>query len=81
MNVFEFAMQMEKDGEAFYRKMADNSGNNVVKNVLLDLADDEVKHYNIFKRFRDGDLSVAVGASGPRKPNQKGEKPRQGDLF
>ncbi len=59
MNVFEFAMQMEKDGEAFYRKMADNAGNNVIKNVLLDLADDEVKHYNIFKRFRDGDLSGA----------------------
>ncbi|MBN2227158.1 MAG: ferritin family protein [candidate division Zixibacteria bacterium] len=57
MNVFEFAMQMEKDGEAYYRKMAGQAGNAVLKKVLDQLADDEVKHYNIFKKFRDGDFS------------------------
>lgn len=59
MNVFEFAMQMEKDGEAYYRNMAANSENEIVKNILLDLADDEVKHYKIFKKFHEGDLSGA----------------------
>jgi rubrerythrin len=59
MNVFEFAMQMEKDGEAYYRKMAANAENGVIKNILTDLAEDEVKHYKIFRKFRDGDLSGA----------------------
>lgn len=59
MNVFEFAMKMEKDGEAYYRKMAANAENGVIKNVLNDLAEDEVKHYNIFKKFSEGDLSGA----------------------
>lgn len=59
MNVFEFAMKMEQDGEAFYRKMAENAENAVIKNVLMDLAEDEVKHYKIFKRFRDGDVTGA----------------------
>ena len=59
MNVFEFAMQMEKDGEAYYRKMADLAGNAVLRKVLEQLADDEVKHYNIFKRFSDGDFAGA----------------------
>ncbi len=57
MNVFEFAMKMEQDGKAYYEKMAEQTGNEVVKNVLLELAADEEKHYRIFKKFRDGDLS------------------------
>jgi rubrerythrin len=59
MEVFEFAMQMEKDGQAFYEKMAAEAKNNLIKKILLDLAGDEVKHYNIFKKFRDGDFSGA----------------------
>lgn len=57
MNVFEFAMKMEQDGKAYYEKMAEQADNVVVKNVLLELAADEEKHYRIFKKFRDGDLS------------------------
>ena len=57
MNVFEFGMQMELDGKAFYEKMAENAENSAVKKILTELAQDEQKHYNIFKKFRDGDLS------------------------
>ncbi|UCD95707.1 MAG: ferritin, partial [Candidatus Zixiibacteriota bacterium] len=57
MNVFDFAMQMEEDGKAFYEKMASQAGNSVMKDVLLGLAKDEEKHYEIFRRFRDGDLT------------------------
>jgi len=56
MNVFEFAMQMEKDGEAYYRKMAEQADNVILVKVLQQLAEDEVRHYNIFKKFRDGDF-------------------------
>ena len=57
MNVFDFAMQMELDGKAFYEKMAQEVGNAVIKDILLGLAGDEEKHYQIFKGFRDGDLT------------------------
>jgi len=57
MNVFEFAMQMEQDGKAFYEKMAEAAENAAVKNILLELASDEEKHYRIFKKFREGDMS------------------------
>lgn len=59
MDIFEFAMKMEKDGQAYYEKMAAQAGNAALKGVLLDLAADEVKHYNLFKSFKEGDFSVA----------------------
>jgi len=57
MSVFEFAMQMEQDGKAYYEKMAENAANASIKKILLQLAEDEQKHYNIFKKFNEGDLS------------------------
>ena len=57
MSVFEFAMQMEQDGKAFYEKMAENAANASVKKILLQLAQDELKHYMIFKKFSEGDFS------------------------
>lgn len=44
MDLFEFSIQMEKDAEALYRKMAENAPVEGVKKVLLMLAEDEVKH-------------------------------------
>lgn len=44
MDNFEFSIQMEKDAEALYRKMADNAPAEGVKKVLLMLAEDEVRH-------------------------------------
>ena len=64
MDVFEFAMQMEKDGQAFYEKMAAQAENGVVKSILSELAEDEVKHYNIFKKLKEGDLSAADEMKG-----------------
>jgi len=57
MDIFDFAMQMEKDGQAYYEKMAEQAENQVLKSILMNLAQDEVKHYNIFKKFKEGDLS------------------------
>jgi len=44
MDMFEFSIQMEKDAEALYRKMAENAPVEGIKKVLLLLAEDEVKH-------------------------------------
>ena len=46
MEVFEFALQMEKDGEAFYRELAQKAGRTSgVGRILTILANAEVKHY------------------------------------
>ena len=54
MNVFEFAMQMEKDGESFYREIAAQAGDEGIASIMNFLAGEEVKHYNIFKRMSGG---------------------------
>jgi rubrerythrin len=53
MNIYEFAMKMEQDGEAFYREMADQTSAEGVQRILNMLADDEVKHYHVVKQMRD----------------------------
>lgn len=54
MNTFEFAMKMELDGKAFYDKHAALVKSPELKNILLELASDEEKHYRIFKAMFEG---------------------------
>lgn len=51
MNIFEFAMKMEKDGEDYYRDLAGKTTNEGLKYILTMLADAEVKHYDILKKM------------------------------
>ncbi len=53
MDVFTFAMQFEKDGEAYYRDLAAKAGIKGIKNILTLLAEDEVKHYEILNQLKD----------------------------
>ncbi len=55
MNVYEYAMKVEKDGEVYYRELASKSPNEGLKKVFNILADAEVKHYQVFKSMRDKD--------------------------
>ncbi len=52
MDIFEYAMQMEKDGEAYYRQLAEQTNNNGLKTVFSMLADEEVKHYDVVKQMK-----------------------------
>jgi len=54
MNVFEYAMKMETDGRKFYLEHAEKVTAPELKKILLELADDELKHYNLFKALHDG---------------------------
>ena len=54
MNVFEYAMKMETDGRKFYLDSAEKVESPALKKILLELANDEVKHYAIFKAMKDG---------------------------
>lgn len=50
MNIYEFAMQMEKDGENYYRQLAKESTIQGLDNIFTMLADEEVKHFNIIEK-------------------------------
>lgn len=39
MNIFEFGMQMEKDGEQFYHELASKAGSKGLAHILEKLAD------------------------------------------
>jgi rubrerythrin len=52
MNIYDFAMQMEQDGESFYREMAVQTSDVGVQSILNALADDEVKHYNVIRQMK-----------------------------
>lgn len=52
MDIYEFAMQMEKDGESYYRDLAIRTDNVGLKNILCSLADAEVKHYKILQKMK-----------------------------
>lgn len=54
MNIFEFAMKMETDGRDFYLAQSRKIDSPWLKKILVELADDELKHYNIFKAMKEG---------------------------
>ncbi len=53
MDIFEYAMQMELDGKAFYLEIASKSNNKGLKSIVEMLANDEQKHYEILKKLKD----------------------------
>ncbi|MFH1613968.1 MAG: ferritin family protein [Planctomycetota bacterium] len=44
VDIFDYALQMEKDGESFYREIAQKTSNKGLQAILTMLADEEVKH-------------------------------------
>jgi len=53
MNIFEYAMQMEQDGETFYRDLAAKTTMPGMDRIFTMLADDEVKHRKTLQALRD----------------------------
>ena len=53
MNVFEHAMKMEEDGRAYYLEHAEKTRNPLLKKLLKELADDELKHYRLFEKMKE----------------------------
>lgn len=52
MDIFEFAIQMELDGQQFYQQLASKSPNKGVKTILNMIAEDEVKHQAAIEEVR-----------------------------
>ena len=49
--IFEFALKIEEKGENFYRKYADKTEVQELKDIFNFLADEEIKHKNTFQRL------------------------------
>lgn len=64
MNIFEFAMKMEEDGRAYYLEHAEKTNLPGLKRILTELAEDELKHFNIFKAMRDAEKVEYEEAEG-----------------
>ena len=54
MDILEYAMKMELDGKAFYEKSAAQTSVPELKNILLQLAEEEMKHFHFFRQMKEG---------------------------
>ena len=54
MDVLEYAMNMERDGESYYREQAGRVKNPGAERFFTLLADEERRHYDLFSELRAG---------------------------
>lgn len=54
MDIFEFAMNMELEGKTLYEDAAATSSNPGIRRILLEMAEDEAAHYELFKAMKEG---------------------------
>lgn len=50
-DIVDLAMQLEQSGEAFYRAVAEKTGASDLRTLFEYLADEEVKHYEVFSKL------------------------------
>jgi len=55
MDVYDYAMQMEKDGESYYRSAALRVKDKGIRSILTMLADAEVAHYRVFTQLKENE--------------------------
>jgi len=58
MNIYKYAMKMEKDSENYYSELANKTDDVGLRNILKMLANDEVKHYNIIEQMMKTDVNA-----------------------
>ena len=59
MDIFEFAIQMERDGRQYYLDLASHTSHKGLRNILIMLADDEQKHEQIIAQSRTGNCGMS----------------------
>ncbi len=58
MDIFEFALRMEKEGRDLYLEIAGKSGDEGIKSIFLSLASDEEGHQDVIRKMRKGSPDV-----------------------
>ena len=51
MAVIEYLLKVEKDGEDFYRKLADQATSKGLQRIFNMLAEEELKHYKAIEEY------------------------------
>jgi len=52
MDIYEYAMQMERDGENYYRELEAKTPNKGLRTIFAMLADAEVRHCKLFQNMK-----------------------------
>jgi len=52
--IYQFAINIEENGEKFYRKVAEKFDDTKVKEIFIFLADEEAKHKKTFEKLLEG---------------------------
>ena len=60
MNAYEYAMKIEKEGEVFYRKLAEEANHEGLSKIFKMLANEEVKHYKMFKKLSKNSEAITT---------------------
>ena len=53
----DYAMELEKEGELFYRHLSERAPHPGLIKIFSWLAEEEVKHYFVFKKMKEGSVS------------------------
>jgi rubrerythrin len=63
MNIYDYAMQLERDGEKFYLEASSSTANPGLSSILMMLATAEQMHYALFEKMkRNETVTVADSA-------------------
>jgi len=60
MNAYEYAMKIEKEGEVFYKQLAEEANHEGLSKIFMMLANEEVKHYKMFEKLAKNSESITV---------------------
>jgi len=52
MNIYDYALQMEKESENYYRQLAQKTNSKGLKTIFNMLGDEEAKHYGIVEEMK-----------------------------
>lgn len=63
MNVFDFAMEMEDNGYEYYSNLAKTSDLPGLQTIFANLAEDERKHFTLFRSLKEGGHADSVASS------------------
>ena len=61
MEVYDYAIQMEKDGESYYRSAVAKVAHKGIRTILTMLADDEAAHCHIIENMKKGEKTHLGG--------------------
>jgi rubrerythrin len=81
MNIFDFAMQMEKDGETYYHELAAKCNVAGLKRILNLLANDEVGHYNTLEKLKRGSSTKIIATEVLKNAKNIFQEMKEGEQW